>query len=342
MNALNAPLAAATQVPGGLAAVVDYPSALRADGVGDWIIASGDPPERTDLRDAQSCWIPGDPSQPVADLLQAVAIHPAQLHVSGYTIAARDVLTLPSLVTPAARAGVRPPRPIGFFNQLKQEFVSARWTLYEGLTSQGVHFSNRDVLMYDTLDYPAYSLATERIRSAFRTAYSLLDKTAFFIDAYWELGKKPSQLSFRTVWYKEGRKALTDRFSAYANWPLRGLFWLSKELFDENLKTSTAADARELHDLRNQLEHRYIQAHSGWAWPALVPDRDAVAEAGEHLSTDELAAKATRVIKLARTALIHLSLAVAREEEIREADRGGGLTGAMPLWPMSEGRKREL
>src|SRR3546814_20194833 len=46
---------------------------------------------------------------------------------------------------------------------------------------------------------------------------------------------------------------------AHANWPLRGLSWRSKELFDEQLKQSNAADARELHDIRNAFEHKYLQ-----------------------------------------------------------------------------------
>ena len=262
--------------------------------------------------------------------------------LGAHAIAAQDVLTLPSLVLDASDAsGARPPRAVGLFNQLKQEFVSARWSLYEGLTTEGVHFSDRGVLLYDTLDYPSYSLATERVRTAFRTAYSLLDKVAFFVDAYWTLQKKPAHLSFRTVWYKEGRKALLDRFGGYPNWPLRGLFWLSKELFDDDLKGSTGADARELHELRNRLEHRYLQVHAGWAWPALSHAGQG-AGTGESISDDDLAAKAIRVMKLARSALIYLSLAVAREEELRHADRPEGLIGSMPLWTLDDDRKRTI
>ena len=40
-----------------------------------------------------------------------------------YAVAAHDVLSLPSYTTPLRE----PPALIGFFNQMKQEFVSARW-----------------------------------------------------------------------------------------------------------------------------------------------------------------------------------------------------------------------
>ena len=89
-------------------------------------------------------------------------------------IAARDVLTLPSLTVTGTYTRVPP--AIGFFNQMKQEFVSGRYLYYEAVQSEGPHFSDRGVLLYNTLDYPAYSLAVEKMRAAFRIVYSLFDK----------------------------------------------------------------------------------------------------------------------------------------------------------------------
>ncbi len=256
-------------------------------------------------------------------------------------IAATDVLTLPSMSFGLAegRDG-RPPRIVGFYNQLKQEYVSARFNLFEALTAAAVHFSDRDVLIYDTLDYPTYSLAMERARTAFRVAYSLLDKVAFFVDAYWSLGKKPAGISFRTVWRKEGRASLLDRFRQYPNWPLRGLYWLSKDLFDEQMKDATAADARDLHEIRNHLEHRYLQVHEGWAWKLAGCDlRDALAMS---VSSDEMFARALRVMRIARSALIHLSLAVTREEVMKAETRGDTLVATMPLHVWEDRDKRPL
>jgi len=71
-----------------------------------------------------------------------------------------------------------PPPVIGLFNQMKQEYASARFMLYEGLQDTRLHFSDRGVQLFDTLDYPMHSLATERVRTAFRIAYSLLGSGA--------------------------------------------------------------------------------------------------------------------------------------------------------------------
>jgi hypothetical protein len=64
----------------------------------------------------------------------------------------------------------------GFFNELKQEFVSARYLLFEALKANGSHFSDRDVIIADTLDQPVYSLSSQKLRLAFRSASSLFIK----------------------------------------------------------------------------------------------------------------------------------------------------------------------
>jgi hypothetical protein len=239
-----------------------------------------------------------------------------------HTIAARDVLTLPSLTEvnmPKEMAHPVPPL-FGYYNQMKQEFASARYMLFEGITASGVHFSDRGVLLYNTLDYPSFSLATEQVRASFRIAYSLLDKIAYLINSYWALDKVEDRISFRSIWFQEGKSSLHPRFEKYENWPLRGLFWLSTEIFDGELKQTTNPDARELHDLRNHLEHKYLQVHEGWA-AAVMPQGSSVGALGKSISSTEMEAKALRVMKIARSALCYLSLAIGREERLRAQKR---------------------
>lgn len=94
-------------------------------------------------------------------------------------------------------------------------------------------------------------MASERVR----IPYSLIDKVAVPVDRYWVLGKAPDKISFKNVWMVENKARLLPQFEKRDNLPLRGLFWLSKELFDNQFKQTTAADARELHNIRNALEH---------------------------------------------------------------------------------------
>jgi hypothetical protein len=257
------------------------------------------------------------------------------------TIAARDVLTLPTLTEVNIReeTGHLMPPIFGYYNQMKQEFASARYMLFDGITASGVHFSDRGVLLYNTLDYPSFSLSMEQVRTSFRIAYSLLDKIAYLINSYWALGKAEDRISFRSIWFQEDKSALHPQFEQYENWPLRGLFWLSKEIFDEELKQTTNPDARELHSLRNHIEHKYLQVHEGWA-SAVMPQRSSVGALGKSISSIEMEAKALRVMKIVRSALCYLPLAIGREERLRSKKRSKGVSLPMTISTWEDNWKR--
>lgn len=255
--------------------------------------------------------------------------------------AATDDLMLPPLTEGLNDRpnGHLPPPIVGFFSQMKQEYASARFMLFEGISSTQVHFSDRDVALTDTLDYPLYSLASERVRTAFRIAYSLLDKVAFLVDRYWVLGKAPDRISFKNVWMVENKARLLPQFEKRENLPLRGLFWLSKELFDDELKQTTAADARELHSIRNALEHTYLRVSEGWAKPFMINGTNN-SSFGIAIGSDELEAKAIRVMQMARSALCYVSFAIGVEERRKQLENPGRPLGSMPLYGLDDKRKR--
>ena len=252
-----------------------------------------------------------------------------------FTVAAHDVLTTPSIV-------VKPGEGMhfqGFYNQLKQEYASARYLYYEGATSTTPHFSDKGVLLINTLDYPCYSLAVEKVKMAFRMAYSLLDKVSFFLNHYLALGIPERKVNFRSFWYdkQERKRGLLPGFEACDNWPLRGLFWLSKDLFEDapEFRECLEPDAQELDSVRNHAEHKYLKLHEHlWSGPTDEgrafggrPDMLAFSVYRSHFT-----AKALRLLAMARAALIYLSLAIHCEERKREQARPKkGLVMPMPV-----------
>jgi hypothetical protein len=238
-----------------------------------------------------------------------------------YPIAAQDVFTLPSYTTRIDE----PPMFSGFFNQMKQEYASARWLFYEAAHAADVHFSDRRVALHNTLDYPSYGLAVEKMRIAFRVAYSLFDKIAVFLDAYMKLRINENNIYFRSLWYKNAdarQRILRPEFERFENWPMRGLYWLAKDLFEPGFRDVMEPDAQKLYVIRNRLEHGYLKIHEMILPP---PKRGSLAD---RLCTDRLAYsigrqdlhdKTMRVFKLSRAALIYLSLAMHREEHARAA-----------------------
>jgi len=255
-------------------------------------------------------------------------------------IAARDTLTLPTLTTVGLEGGPGPPTPIHHFNILKQEYITARFALYEALTATGVHFSDRDVLLYDTLDQPAVGFAVERAKLAFRSAYALFDKVAYFLNGYLALGHGERQVSFRNLWFEPNKKALHTRFAGAENWPLRGLYWLSKDIFDDAFRSVNAPDARQLYELRNHLEHKFVSVHDDFLLD-LVLTRFNPNEDVYHITLSDLTARALRQLKLSRAALIYLSLGVYAEEKRRNAERGDKhITFPVTMFTVRDASKR--
>jgi hypothetical protein len=254
--------------------------------------------------------------------------------LGAYTIAAQDVLHLPSLTMGIDVAEPGPPIAFGFYNQLKQEFVSARWLCFEGLSEDRAHFSDASTHLYDTLSIPAYSLAVEKTKIALRMAYSLLDKIGFFINDYFNVGLPERTVSFRSVWHerKGDPKALAAVFQDRQNWPLRGLYWLGKDIFEPAFQEVAEPEAERLAELRNHLEHKYCQVHEdlgiGYSRFATSGKGPAL---GFRIGRDLLEAKSLHILKKARAALIYLSLAVHREESVRSEVRDAELTVELPL-----------
>jgi hypothetical protein len=239
--------------------------------------------------------------------------------------AAADTLHLPP-VTVAIGAS---PFFEGFFNQLKQEFVSARYLLYEGVTDRQPHFSDRGVTLYDTMEYPVYGLAGEKVKLALRSAYSLFDKLAFFLNYYLELGIPPKQVGFRGFWYQSQKpdKGLKPDIERRENWPLRGLFWVAKDLYDPapEFREAMEPEAREIDTTRNHAEHKYLRVHDD-LWPELSAMANGPSsmpvDASFSIGCEMLIQRTLRVTKLARSALLYLAFAVHVEEGRKQSERG--------------------
>ena len=225
------------------------------------------------------------------------------------SVAATDVLHLPDHTYKTGE----PPRFPPYYNLLKQEYVSARYRLFHAIHRHDPAFIMRDVLMLDSGEGQALGHYSEDLKSAFRAAYSLFDKVGLFLNDYFEVGLRPGKVNFRSVW---SRKASGDTlelrptFRDRPNWPLRGMYFLSKDLYDKDLLEVSEPDAVELAALRNQVEHRFLSLQESEYGPSSDTHR--------LISIAGFEGRTLRLLKMAREALIYLSLAMHREETLRE------------------------
>ena len=132
---------------------------------------------------------------------------------------------------------------------------------------------------------------------------------------------------------------MRERISSSRNWPLRGLYWLSKDLFEEGMKDSTDPDARALAELRNHLEHKYVKVHED-----LLPIRNDFDPFRDTLaymvSRPHLERRTLRLLQLARSALIYLSLAMHQEERKRRNEDEERLSAPMSFGTWKDDWKR--
>ncbi|HCQ17121.1 MAG TPA: hypothetical protein DIU20_12710, partial [Cryomorphaceae bacterium] len=149
---------------------------------------------------------------------------------------------------------------------------------------------------------------------------SLFDKVGYFLNYYLDLGIKEHDVSFRKVW-SDRNKQLREVFTSKPNLMFRALYWVSKDLFYEsdNFKSALEPDASDLVKMRNHVEHKGFRVYEDDLLNELTPEllEDKLSYS---ISIEELQAKALKVLKLAREAIIYLSLGVTWEEREKVHD----------------------
>lgn len=226
------------------------------------------------------------------------------------SVAAHDVILTPNMVVPMGE----PPIYQGFFNQLKQEYATARYLLFAGLSARAPAYVDKKVLLLNTMDYPSYGSNIEFIKLAYRSLYSIFDKIGFFINVYLKLGIKERAVNFQTLWHEQEdrKKPLKTVFSNKPNLPLRGIYWISRDL-DDKEDRELQPDASLLSTVRQHLEHKYLKAHEP-EWVLAEGDRLRTDTLAYNIERAALQEKTLRLIKISRAALIYLVLAIHTEE----------------------------
>lgn len=166
-------------------------------------------------------------------------------------------------------------RMMSLLNEIKQEYVSARFMLYSYFKETGkVHFSDKNVQLADVLDYSNYSYHVELAKAAFRSLYSLLDKIAFALNGYLGLGINGKDVSFKGLWYndKKGRNIRPEILNHSTVISLAGLLFIRNDIYGGNEYYLQAEETKNLQKVRNAMEHRAIQIVDN----GLMEDNDAV------------------------------------------------------------------
>lgn len=231
---------------------------------------------------------------------------------------AADTLQLPGIVTSIKEKDI--PIYFGLFNQIKQEFIYARYLCYQGQSCcDEPHYADKDTCLVNLYDYPQYSIRIEQEKTAFRLLYSLFDKVAFFANTYWKLGIKERDITFHSIWkgesgyghnkYKHAAIDITNNVS------LLSIKWIYKD-FNDRFGDSEHPELQKFNILRNALEHKYVKVHFGLLYSIKAPYVDA--EGTYHISDGDLQKFTMELAYMVRELIIDLSMAVHIEEQKRK------------------------
>lgn len=227
---------------------------------------------------------------------------------------AADIIQLPDMIADINA------KPIfhGLFNQIKQEYIYARYLYYKSIQiSEKPHFADKETYLLQFADYPQYSIRIENMKSAFRTLYSLLDKVAYFLNKYFDLGIDECKVNFRYIWNpnstNEKHDTSKNKLNPSKNYALNALYWISKD-FTEKYENSPNPYAKHLSIIRNALEHKYLKVFDD----SFIDRSDgSVDDWALYVSERNLSKYTIQLLKLIREVILNLSFAVYQEEKSR-------------------------
>lgn len=227
-----------------------------------------------------------------------------------------DWLTLPGILERETDMGGSPPPLFAMFNLLKSDFLLARDLTWR---ASDASVWPRTGQFADTLDYAVYGPDTSALILAHRTALDLLDKVAVTANHYFELGLAPKKVSFGRLWRDSADKKtgtplakkveVLIRAGVYA---LYGLAELAED-YDGN-----EGILRSQKDLRNAGTHRFVVLHDFGD-----PSRARRAPEVEHLNHSDFINETLGALRVARSAIQMLVLAISQHEEILRKQTDG-------------------
>ncbi|MDH4432197.1 LA2681 family HEPN domain-containing protein [Pseudomonas shirazica] len=293
--------------------IIEYAGLQAADGMLGFLNRFQEPPPRAPHSDPFVAWVEKE-RLTLGPTVELVDPEMGKL----------DWLRLPGILEREAGKGATPPPIFAMFNQMKGDFILARDLAWRSRDDAGWPTSG---CFDDTLDYAVYGPATSALILAHRTAIDLLDKVAAAANHYFDLGLKPHDIFFGKIWRvrpnKAGEAPLTPKVDSIVREGVHALYGLVELADDYEARSGIQ---RPLKNLRNAGTHRFVVLHD-------LGDITQCREAAEveHHDIDRFTATAMAALRVARSAIQMLALAVGEKEELLRKSKEG-LIGTLEVF----------
>lgn len=199
---------------------------------------------------------------------------------------------------------IEPPKWFAMLNQLKEEYIYARYLCYSGIMKRRApHFADRQVkLAFANYDYVNYSIRIEQLKSAYRILFAILDQIAFAVNEFWNIGFSETSADANHVF--------SSRIKQKDNIALTALYWCKCE-FTEVYGDASKLSEKDIKTLRNALEHKFVKVHEFTRENELKIEKDSF----YHVSEDGLINHTLRLLELAREWIMSFVYAINIEEK---------------------------
>lgn len=236
-------------------------------------------------------------------------------------IADRDILQFPTHTVKVGEG----PYLSSAFSAIKREYCFARFLAYEGVNGVHPEYENEHLFLTDTYDGVSFEGSHEKVKTAFRISFSVLDSIASLLNQYYDCPAKSTTFSSR--WIKENLSSQKNPF-------IDALYWLACDVTD----TSSIPDDKwkapnpegaEIRRMRNSIEHGWLRVVE---YESEAPD--AQNDYAHVVSSEKLMHLTMDTLKFARAAMQYLCFAVKYEEDRKSdnPDKGLYVSQTVPLW----------
>lgn len=224
---------------------------------------------------------------------------------------ARDNLTIPLTTRAISGDFIYPMEKV--LNRLKSEFGLARLMLFEYKIADKDHFIEDEACYSELYDNELLGTNIEKLRTAFRICFGILDKIGNAVALLFDLqlkskkGKvRPSY--FHTFWELENKDRL-QKFEAYDNEGLIGLYSIACDL-NHNLE----GELNFYKKWRNALEHSFVFVYENEK-PENIETSLSYYEEPVFISESDFVESVEHVLQLTRSAIFSFVFAVRIKAE---------------------------
>lgn len=186
-----------------------------------------------------------------------------------------------------------------YLNQIKEDYAVARLLLVQSQYPQDDlnRISERTTFAY-ALDYSQFNIYTGLLKSAFKEAFNILDKIAVFINDYYQLGFRESDIYFdsirgsgkkASIWHVEGK--IRKEILNSENMNLYALYDIFRDFQNGNHQRAQ--------DIRNALTHRRLVIYDSG-----ITDWDKKSDK-HNIGYNTMMTETVQLMKLVRGAIIY-------------------------------------